>query len=72
MTQNIDVASHPDEMRTIDDLKRRNAIKASRTMLLMQWPVYPCDEAPQPPCALFWRPQTSQSLPRCDCVMVWK
>ncbi|HPF46372.1 MAG: hypothetical protein KDF58_06190 [Alphaproteobacteria bacterium] len=40
MTQNIDVASHPDEMRSIDDLKRRNAIKASRTMLLMQWPVY--------------------------------
>ncbi|MCP5381311.1 MAG: hypothetical protein H6912_03000 [Kordiimonadaceae bacterium] len=40
MTQNIDTASHVDEMRCEDDLKRSNAIKASRTMLLMQWPVY--------------------------------
>ena len=24
----------------IDETKRKNAIKASRTMLLMQWPVY--------------------------------
>ncbi len=32
--------THPDTDLTGDDLKRHNAIKASRTMLLMQWPAY--------------------------------